>query len=217
MDSSFSGCIINFWYGEDMIMKHWKKVIFTLAILSLIGISWVVYMYHSIIEIGEQSVPEQADVIIVLGAAVWQDGPSPALRARVNHAFEVYESGYATEFILSGGLGHYEPTEAEAMMSILIDYGVPSDQLHLETEATNTRENIEFSHELMKQNNWESAIVVTDVFHIKRTLLICNDESIECYGSPAKNSVLYTNQSLKLSYTLREVVAITQHYIFSFL
>jgi uncharacterized SAM-binding protein YcdF (DUF218 family) len=192
-----------------------KKLFLYGSILIVIGLCWGIYQYITITTIGESSEPKEADVVIILGAGVWENGPSPALRARTIHAAQIYEEGYATRFILSGGLGDHPPSEAEAMQQILMemDLGLDQEVLFLENQAKNTVENIRYSKEIMREQGWDSAVIVTDTFHLKRALLIAKDEGIKAYGAPAKNSVLYLNKSLRVTYTLREVAAITKYHI----
>jgi uncharacterized SAM-binding protein YcdF (DUF218 family) len=190
-----------------------KKLFQYGSILILMGLCWGVYQYISITEIGDSSHPEEADVIIILGAGVWASGPSPALEARTNHAAQIYEEGYAKRLILSGGLGDHPPSEAEAMQNILLEMDLEREVLFLEDQAKNTEENIKYSKEIMKEQGWDTAVIVTDTFHVKRALLIAKDQDIKAYGAPAKNSVLYQNRSLRVSYTLREVAAITKYHI----
>ncbi len=190
-----------------------KKVFLIIISVGCLFIGWGGYQYYSISQVGEYTEPQKADVIIVLGAAVWPMGPSPALQARIHHSATIHNEGLSNFFILTGGMGKYPPTEAEAMKESLIQLGVDEDILFLERKATNTRENIELSMEIMKQNQWETAIIVTDAFHLKRALLIAKENGLLAYGAPVKNSVLYSNKSLKFKYTLREVVAIAQHYL----
>lgn len=184
-----------------------------MTVIILIGIAWCLYQYYSITQIGEADEPENADVIIILGAGVWENGPSPALQARTKHAAEILKEGYAKQVILSGGLGDHPPSEAEAMQKILLELGVSQEQIFLEDQATNTEENIKYSKKIMDQQGWKTALIVSDTFHLKRALFIAKDQGIEAYGGPAKNSVLYLNKSLRVTYTLREVAAITKYYI----
>ena len=194
------------------LKKSLIKTILLLSILAIALLVWGSFMYRSISITGEETVPQSADVIIVLGAAVWPNGPSPALQARLTHAFELYQEGYADHIILTGGLGTYPPTEAEAMEIAMVNLGLQREVMHLEEKATNTIENIKFSKEIMDNHSWQSAIIVSDFFHIKRALLIAKDFGINAYGAPAKNSVLYRNQDLRTSNTLREVLALTRYY-----
>ncbi len=190
-----------------------RVVIFIIVLMILAGGG--TYQYYSILHVGEHAEPQPADVIIVLGAAVWPQGPSPALQARIYYATRLYHEGYADKLILSGGLGENPPTEAEAMAVAASVLDVKADAMYLEKEARNTRENLAFSKNIMEENNWETAIIVTDVFHIKRALLIAGDLGLSASGAPAKNSVLYHNRNLKIRYTIREVLALTNYYLFN--
>lgn len=189
-----------------------KKFGLTLIPIGVAGVIWGLYQYWSISKIGEEAQPQKADVILILGAAVWENGPSPALMARINHAAELFRKGYAKYLILSGGLGTYPPTEAEMMKRKLLELKIDESALFLEDRSTSTEENIYFSKQIMERNGWKSAIIVTDTFHMKRALLLARDAGIEAFGSGVKNSVLYKDKSLRFKYTLREVMALTQYY-----
>lgn len=190
-----------------------KKILITTLVMIIFILSWIAYQYVSILHIGEQAEPQPADVIIVLGAAVWPGGPSPALQARINHAVQLYNEGYAERLILSGGLGEHPPSEAEAMAVVAMARDIEEKALYLEKEARNTWENLQYSKKIMDRHEWEKAIIVTDVFHIKRALLIAGELEIEAYGAPAKNSALYRNSLFRFRYTTREVLALTAHYL----
>jgi uncharacterized SAM-binding protein YcdF (DUF218 family) len=191
-----------------------KKKLAVLVILLLTLTGWSAYQYQSISLVGETSEPVPADVIIIMGAAVWEEEtPSPALQARIDHALKLHREGYAERLILSGGRGIHPPTEAEAMQVALLRQGVDNSRLYLEKEATNSLENLKFSKDIMTEFGFETAIIVTDPFHMKRSLLIARDLGLEATGAPAKNSILYRNDRLKTRYTLREVLAITRYYM----
>ena len=190
-----------------------RKILLWALAAVLPFLSWGLFQYHHIVQIGEVSAPELADVIVLLGAAVWPRGPSPALQARIYHAAELYHGGYSDSLILTGGLGQHPPAEAEAMRDALIGLGVSEAALHLEDQATNTVENLKYSREIMNREGWVSAIIVIDAFHVRRALLVAADLGIVASGAPAKNSVLYRNPDLRFRYTVREVFASTGYYI----
>lgn len=189
------------------------KTIQILMLIFLFAMGWCGYQFWSIYSFGEIT-PKTADVIIVLGAAVWENGPSPALRARIHHAQQLFHQGYADYFILSGGQGLFGPSEAQVMADLLKQYGIDESYLILEDQSTSTFENLRFSKEKMDEYGFQSAIIVTDTFHMKRALLIAKDVGISSYGSAAKESILNQNMSLKIYYTLREILAITAYHIF---
>jgi len=150
-----------------------------------------------------------ADVILVLGSAVWpNEQPSPSLRARTERAIELYQQGYAPYLLLSGGLGQYPPEEAEVMRRLAVEAGIPQEALILDKEAHSTWESMEQAREILEQEGWETAIIVSDPFHIERSLLMAGDAGFAAYGSPAPHSPTYTIPSRRLFYTSREVLAL---------
>jgi len=197
-------------------VKPMKIKIIAICILAviLLPILWIIYQYRSILAIGEAAKPEPADVIIILGASVWPLGPSPALQARIEHGVYVHAQGLAGYFIVTGGLGTHPPTEAEAMKQELIDMGIDPQIILLEDSSTSTFENLMFSKTIMAEHNFETAIIVTDVFHTKRALLMAEDLNIKVSGAPARESPLYTYKNLRRNYTLREVFALTWYYLY---
>lgn len=189
-----------------------RRTLYFLGLIILALSALGVYQYYSILHVGEKAEPCQADVIIVLGAAVWPHGPSPALQARVDYATQLYHEGFADKMIMTGGMGQYPPTEAEAMAVVATALDVRADSIYLEKEARNTRENLKYSQEIMDENGWQTAIIVTDLFHVKRALLIAEELGLSACGAPARNSALYQNKIFKARYTLREVLALARHY-----
>jgi vancomycin permeability regulator SanA len=150
-----------------------------------------------------------ADVILVLGSAVWpNEQPSPSLRARTERAIELYQEGYAAHLILSGGLGRWPPEEAEVMRRLAEAAAVPQEALILDLEASSTWESIARAREILDQEGWETAIVVSDPFHLTRALLMARDAGIVGYGAPALDSPTYTIPSRRVFYTSREVLAV---------
>ncbi|WP_028022289.1 YdcF family protein [Enterovibrio calviensis] len=91
--------------------------------------------------------PQPSDCIFVLG--------SNDVRV-AEYAAALYRQGFAQYIMVSGGFGRFtqdqfEKTEAETFAEVLIDEGVPESALILETQATNTGENVTFSHKLMRE------------------------------------------------------------------
>ncbi len=194
-------------------MKKIIKLLLIVLSVSIIMFVWIGYQYWSITMYANDTRPQQADAIIVLGAAVWENGPSPTLKARVDYASDLYKEGFAQYIILSGGQGRFGPTEAEMMLQLLVEHGINSDILLLEDQSTNTYENIMYSQKLMEQYELKSALLVTDTFHMKRAMLLAEDQGIISYGAPVFESALYKNKPLKFYYTMREVMALTKYYL----
>jgi uncharacterized SAM-binding protein YcdF (DUF218 family) len=156
----------------------------------------------------------RADVIIVLGAAVYPgERPSPTLNARIQHAIDLYRAGFAPRLILSGGLGKNPPTEAEAMRRVMVNAGIPNAALLLEDQSHSTEENLGFSKRIMDAHGWHSAIIASDPFHLYRAETIARDLGIEAYGSPALLSPTWTVERLRWWNTGRESIALGWYYV----
>jgi vancomycin permeability regulator SanA len=151
----------------------------------------------------------QADVILVLGSAVWpNEQPSPSLRARMDRAIELYRDGYAPYLILSGGLGRYPPEEAEVMRRLATEAGIPQEVLLLDEDAHSTWDSIIKAREILDEEGWETVLIVSDPFHIHRALQMAQDAGFVAHGSPALDSPTYTVPARRAFYTSREVLAL---------
>ncbi|WP_077852492.1 YdcF family protein [Clostridium felsineum] len=110
------------------------------------------------------------DVIIILGFPALQDGkPSPIMRERVIKAVELFNKGYASNIICSGGGVYNKYIEADIMANFAESLGIPNSCLIKEGKSRNTYENIKNSIKIMEQRNWLSAMVVTSPWHIRRS------------------------------------------------
>ncbi|GGD64022.1 YdcF family protein [Paenibacillus nasutitermitis] len=113
----------------------------------------------------------QADAAIVLGAALWNDVPSPGLKERLDYALGLYKQGITQHFILTGGHDHNGSTitEAEGMKNYLVSKGIPAGQLILENDARSTYENLLFSKPLAKREGWNNLLIITHDYHSARS------------------------------------------------
>lgn len=155
--------------------------------------------------------PQPSDVIIVLGAHLWGDQPSPLLQYRLDQALCLYQQRYAKYIIVSGAQGDDEMmTEAKAMAAYLIRHHIPQDNIYLEERAYSTYENLKYSKEIMERKGFHSAIVVTNTFHLYRALQMGTHLQMNVSGSPAKTHPFLTS---KLKYYVREFFAVMKFYI----
>src|ERR1051325_9050812 len=119
-----------------------------------------------------------ADVAIVLGNTVESDGrPSARLRARLDKAVELYRGGMFGHVIVSGGVGAEGFNEAEVMKRYLVSQGVPEGCIIADGEGLTTSQTARNAARLMKERGWQSALVISQYFHISRTRL-----AVERYG-----------------------------------
>ncbi|GKU26124.1 YdcF family protein [Clostridium folliculivorans] len=123
--------------------------------------------------------PDKSDAIVVLGCRLRGETPSAFLTARTEEAAELFKNGYGKYIIVSGGKGQGESiSEAEGMKRILLSKGIDEDKIIMEDKSTNTAENIKFTSKVMKAKNLNSAVVVSNEFHLRRAQILCKRNKI---------------------------------------
>lgn len=133
--------------------------------------------------------PTRADAIIVFGAAEYAGRPSPVYRARLDHAFQLFQAGAAPVVITTGGQGadpHF--SEGGVGRDYLISLGIPDIHLIAETQGSDTAESAERVAVIMRANRMRSARAVSDAYHIFRIKKLMEREGITAYGDPRPNS-----------------------------
>jgi len=184
------------------------------AILALVVAAWFALSLRAILQNARADARTSADVILVLGAAVYPgEQPSPALHARTRTGVDLYQKGYAQHIIVSGGLGIYPPSEAEVMRQVALGMGVPEEAIFLEDQSHSTIENFKNSARIMAEHGWESALVVSDPYHVYRACRVGSDAGLTVYPVPAADSPTWTIRHLQAYYVLRETFAVMAYEI----
>lgn len=150
----------------------------------------LIYVGYVSRRIEEQSTREEArpaDVILVLGAAEYRGRPSPVLKARLDHALELYHRHLAPRIMTTGGAGG-DPvfTEGAVGRSYLTSHGVPSEAIIVETEGETTVHSIALAGEILHRMDLHSVIVVSDGYHIYRVKKMLQFRGLAVFGSPRK-------------------------------
>jgi uncharacterized SAM-binding protein YcdF (DUF218 family) len=163
-----------------------KRVIGTVIVLVVAALGG--YIGYTSFEIARQSTIDEAqpaDIILVLGAAEYRGKPSPVLRARLDHALELYEKGLAPRILTTGGAGG-DPfyTEGGVGQTYLASKGVPSEAIIVERAGESTVYSTAAAGEIMRRMGLKSCIVVSDGYHIYRVKKMLEFRGIKVYGSP---------------------------------
>jgi uncharacterized SAM-binding protein YcdF (DUF218 family) len=165
-----------------------KRVISIVVLLAIAGLGVVIGLLTMQIERQSESEEAQpADVILVLGAAEYRGRPSPVLKARLDHALELYKKGLAPRIMTTGGAGG-DPvfTEGGVGRSYLASQGVPSEAIIVENEAASTVRSVAMAGEIMRRMGLHSVIVVSDGYHVYRVKRMLQAIGLAAYGSPRK-------------------------------
>lgn len=179
-----------------------------LGILVVCGLVYVGSIHYKITKYTNVEPPVNADYIIILGAKVNGEIPSLSLQYRIDAAAEYAIENENTIIIASGGQGPGEDiTEAEAMRRELVDKGISESKIFLEDKSTSTYENIDFSKQYIP-NDAETGIVVTNDYHLYRSLQIAKDANLQVEGLPARTPKV----TLVKAY-IREYLSVTKYYV----
>jgi uncharacterized SAM-binding protein YcdF (DUF218 family) len=151
------------------------------------------YLVFVAVQIQHQSNVDEArpaDVIVIMGAAEYRGKPSPVLRARIDHALELWTRKLAPRILTTGGAGgDPEYTEGEVARNYLVRHGVPSEAILVESEGESTWESTAIAAEMMRRLNLRSCIVVSDAYHIFRVKKMLEFRGLDVYGSPRRDEV----------------------------
>lgn len=175
--------------------------------VSLALLAFYVATCFRIMAQSRQDEARPANVILVFGAAEYAGRPSPIFRARLDHAFGLFEKKLAPMIIVTGGAGgdpHF--TEGTVGRDYLISLGVPERRLIAETQGDNTSESSERIAVIMRANGWKSAIAVSDDYHLFRIKRMLQSEGIDVYVSPRPNEVPVSHSSRALT-VMREALS----------
>lgn len=151
---------------------------------------------------------QPVDVIIVLGAGVQRNGRAgPSLTRRATHAAELWQAGVAPRILCTGGQTDRAPrTEADACREVLLSRGVPENAIIVEENSRSTEENAINSHTIMRDNGWQTAVIVSESYHVFRASWIFSLEGLTVYSSPVPAS--QAPFSFYIYSLAREVVAL---------
>lgn len=145
--------------------------------------------------------------IVVLGCQVRDDGtPSSILNDRLTRAIELYELGVAPKIIMSGDHGQVEYDEVNAMKQFAIDAGVPSEDIFMDHAGFSTYETMYRAKEIFDA---EKIVVVTQEYHLYRSLYIADKLGMEAYGV-SSDYATYSGQYLR---EIREILARNKDFV----
>ncbi len=173
---------------------------------------WCVIIAISIWRYGSRDDAVKSDCIIVLGAAVEGENPSPVFAERIRHGIGLYEAGYAPKLIFTGGYGEWQKySESGIAAFVATQRGVPVNDIYADEKSRTTRQNLSEAAMIMKTHNLKSAIIVSDPLHMKRAMMMADDLGMAAVSSPT-HTTRYRSLRTKLGFLVRELYFF-HHYI----
>ena len=170
----------------------------TIFVLWLISVSAVVTWSKR-----DEAQPAQA--IVVLGAAQYAGKPSPVLRARLDHGLDLWNRHLASLLILTGGTGAGDTTsEAAVGRTYARKHGVPDTAILEEDEGRTTSESMRAVAGMLEVRGLQSALLVSDPFHMLRLRILARRFGFTPYTSPTQTSPISPNREERWKYIFSE-------------
>lgn len=134
---------------------------------------------NQIIEKDDYSTLKNIDCIIILGAGIWGDKPSPMLEDRLKEGILLYNNEVSDKIIMSGDHGREEYDEVNIMKKYAIENGILSENIFMDHAGFSSYESIYRAKEIF---NAKKVVIVTQKYHLYRALYIANQLGLEAYG-----------------------------------
>jgi SanA protein len=190
------------------IMKFLWRFTYTLCLFVFCGLFFpklIILLYAAPRTFTVDNVPATR-VAIVFGAGLLKDGSAgPVLRDRVETAVRLYQQGRVNKLLMSGDNRFVEYNEPEAMRQYALDLGIPNDDIVLDYAGRRTYDTCYRAKAIFQV---DSAILVTQAFHLPRALFLCNSFGVESTGVEADNA--YFRKISRLYWHTRELFATAQ-------
>jgi len=161
----------------------------------------------------DEARPVQA--IVVLGAAQYAGRPSPVLKARLDHAADLYDRHLADTIVVTGGR---EPgditTEAAASAAYLGTKGIPDSHILREVQGRNSWQSLAAAAAFLKARDLKTVLLVSDPFHSARIAAMAKELGLTAYVSPTRTSPIHGSSAVP--YFGKETIAVAAGRIVGF-
>jgi uncharacterized SAM-binding protein YcdF (DUF218 family) len=161
--------------------------------VAAIGLIYFACLCSRIIDAGSRQQLHTADAIVVFGAAEYVGHPSPVYRARLDHAFDLYQQKLAGVIITTGGAAD-DPSYSEGGVGrdYLMHRGVPESSLIAETLGSDTAKSAQRVGVILRTNHMKTCLVVSDAYHVFRVSRMLEHEGVQVYVAPRPDSRLHS-------------------------
>lgn len=118
-------------------------------------------------------------VAVVFGAGLWDGRPSPYLAHRLDAAVRLYRTGKVEVVLVTGDNSRTAYDEPDAMRAYLAAHGVPREKVVLDYAGFDTWDSCSRAKRIF---GVDRAVLVSQGFHIRRALALCEAAGIDAYG-----------------------------------
>ena len=177
-----------------MKKRNLKKTITVLVVCAVVGVvlcgifgvSVNIYVRNLVSErilSAEESFDLDADCILVLGSGVLPGGvPGKVLTDRLDKSLFLYENGTSEKLLMSGDHGRESYDEVNVMKDYALDKNIPSNDIFMDHAGFSTYESMYRAKTIFKAKR---IIIVTQEYHLYRSMYIADKLGLEAYGVAA--------------------------------
>lgn len=157
----------------------------------VVGVTYVAATFVQVWEAARQDQARPVQAIVVLGAAQYDGVPSPALKARLDHAYDLWQRKLSDVVVVTGGKQPGDRfTEATSAADYLAGRGVPQSAILREVSGRNSWQSLESTAAFLIARHRERVLLVSDPYHEKRISLIAGELGLTPFVSPTRTSPL---------------------------
>ena len=169
-----------------VFFKYLRRGIYLSIAVVLLIFVWVMWQVEQAAKVSSN---QNADAAIILGAAAWGKKPSPVFRERIRHAIDLYQQKRVSVLIFTGGTPKegYE-TEAQVGKAYAMSQGIPERDIIIEEKSRDTSENFAFTKTEIQNSSLNTFLIVSDPYHMYRSMMIAKDNGYIAYPSPTPYS-----------------------------
>lgn len=137
----------------------------------------------------EEASEGKFDCVLVLGAGVWGESPSPMLEERLNRGIEVYKTGCADRILMSGDHGRTEYDEVNVMKDFAVGKGAVAEEVFMDHAGFSTYESMYRAKDIFKV---KKVVIVTQKYHLYRAIYNARKLGLDAYGVAADGQYNYS-------------------------
>lgn len=190
-----------------------KKIMKYLIILIVVIIIFIISVNIYIVNTTKSKIKtikeinhKDIDCIIILGAGIRGNNPSPMLEDRLLTGIDLYKNYISKKIIVSGDHGRESYDEVNVMKNYLLEKEIPGEDIFMDHAGFSTYDSIYRAKEIFKA---KKVIIVTQEYHLYRALYISKKLDLESYGVIADKR----KYAFQFKRDIRELAARTKDFI----
>ncbi|MCP2165199.1 YdcF family protein [Goodfellowiella coeruleoviolacea] len=188
------------------ILRALLRTVFGAVLIGVLVVGGTAFRVWQVARIDDR---DHADMAVVLGAAQYNGVPSEVLKARLQHAKRLYETGVVSYVLTTGGRQAGDTyTEGESGRRWLVDNGVPAERVVPIGEGSDTLGTMRAVAEVAKNRKWTTAVIVSDPWHSLRARTMANDAGLTASVSPTRSGPVVQTRETQFNYIVRETGAL---------